>query len=358
MKASKLTERREKKRNLVGMLKSLRKKRGIKPAAALVSARCSKEKKRGKKASRTPPDAADVAPEIASAPAPAPDFASLSATNPAPALVSASCSKGKKRGKKASPPDAADVASDIASVPAPAPDFASLSATNPAPALVSARCSKGKKRGKKASPPDAAVVAPEIASAPAPAPDFASLSATNPAPALVSASCSKEKKRGKKASPPDAADVASDIASAPAPAPASAVDGQHQRGLRESDEIFSDSCKYVGQLIYDAISEATSSPAKKPSVKRLGIFPPAATPAPATAAPDKRQKEASCRTCHVKLGLGHCVKCVDHKDNPPPLLGKRRRVERGPFAHSDDVSSHLYMMRMFCGFFFQHFLVK
>jgi DNA repair exonuclease SbcCD ATPase subunit len=113
-----------------------------------------------------------------------------------------------------------------------------------------------------------------------------------------------------------------EAASAPAPdhAPASAgVKFDRQRQRLSKSQQFSDSCASAGKLVTDALAETkktTSAPAP----------PPAATPAPATASP-VQAKEPFCRTCRVKLGLGHCAKCIHHKDNPPPM-GKRRRIPK------------------------------
>jgi hypothetical protein len=59
--------------------------------------------------------------------------------------------------------------------------------------------------------------------------------------------------------------------------------------------------------------------------------------------------ESFCRTCEVKLGLGHCPQCVHHKDYPPQM-GKRKRR---PICKSDAeedifalVSSQLHMMQI------------
>jgi DNA polymerase III gamma/tau subunit len=85
------------------------------------------------------------------------------------------------------------------------------------------------------------------------------------------------------------------------------------------------SCASAGQLITDALAETTkttSAPAP----------PPAATPPPATAAP-VQDKEPYCRKCRVKLGVGHCAKCIDHKDNPPLItdaLAETKKTSSAP----------------------------
>jgi hypothetical protein len=83
--------------------------------------------------------------------------------------------------------------------------------------------------------------------------------------------------------------------------------------------------------------------------------PPAASQAPSNALQNQDKSKSHpliCRTCSVKLGLGHCSACKHHAEYPPPLARNMRHRQPSRKLEEDDdpyalVSSHLHMMRFF-----------